>query len=244
MVIAALLTSVLGGLAGLAPGAASDPAEPPAAAKQAERVGGEAIGELIVKDGLFRCGPCLTDTKIPVGYPAPTAPGAIEIKHYPAVRRAEVTVPGGPGDERASNVAFFPLFNHISRNDIAMTAPVEMDFGTNEGGEPVATMSFLYEKPTDGPLDAGRGVVKVIDAEPVIVLALGVRGVLRGEKIREAVATLEGWVSKSPDWVSTGDYRWLGYNGPNIAPADRWFEVQLYIKPAVAVDAAAPVPTP
>lgn len=26
------------------------------------------------------------------------------------------------------NMGFFPLFNHIKRNDIAMTSPVEMDY--------------------------------------------------------------------------------------------------------------------
>ncbi|MFN9971363.1 MAG: hypothetical protein ACK58T_15860, partial [Phycisphaerae bacterium] len=86
------------------------------------------------------------DTPLPVGYPDPTPPGAIDLKLYPSVRRAEVS-----GEVKSlssgGNDGFWPLFRHIQRRDIAMTSPVEMEYRTvgatnaavteqNQGAEP------------------------------------------------------------------------------------------------------------
>ncbi|MEO0630277.1 MAG: hypothetical protein AAFY46_06070, partial [Planctomycetota bacterium] len=46
---------------------------------------GNDISERPGREGtLYRAGDVLTDTKLPVGYPRPTPPGAIEIKVYPS----------------------------------------------------------------------------------------------------------------------------------------------------------------
>jgi len=60
---------------------------------------------------------------LPEGFPPPTADGVIEIKQYPGYRAATVQISGNLAN--ASSRGFSPLFRHISRNDIAMTAPVE-----------------------------------------------------------------------------------------------------------------------
>jgi len=106
------------------------------------------IGEEVVVSGdRHLCGDAIAEGPLPVGYPRPTPPGVIEIKSYPGVRRAEVT---GEGMRGASSRGFFPLFRHISSNDIAMTAPVEMDYGIDaetgavEEGADGWRMSFLY----------------------------------------------------------------------------------------------------
>ena len=57
--------------------------------------------------------------ELPKGFPGYTPVGRIEVKHYPAYRKA--TVSGTAG--------FWTLFNQIKQNHIAMTAPVEMDYG-------------------------------------------------------------------------------------------------------------------
>lgn len=169
-------------------------------------------------------------TKLPVGYPAPTPPGVIEVKAYPEVRRAEVTVAGGPTDRRASNGGFWPLFRHITSRDIAMTAPVEMDFVADEDGSRRSTMSFLYERFEDGPIEDAENNVRVVDAEPVTVVSLGMRGRPSSARLREAVQKLEAWAGEQADWASTGRYRWLGYNGPEM-PADRqWYEIQVILE--------------
>jgi len=66
------------------------------------------------------------DTPLPIGYPDPTPPGAIDIKMYPSVRRAEVS--GEVKTGRDSEDGFWPLFKHIQRRNIAMTSPVEMAY--------------------------------------------------------------------------------------------------------------------
>lgn len=167
----------------------------------------------------------LTDTALPEGYPRPTPPGAIEIKRVPSVRRAEVSGTGRMDSSGAGG--FWPLFMHISRNDIAMTAPVEMELGSDEA-TPRWTMAFLYERPANGPIGKA-GMVEVIDTEELTVLALGVRGRLPMGNPAEQIRTLEEWLEGQSDWRRAGDTRVLGYNGPNISPGNRWWEVQIPI---------------
>ncbi|MGA1223830.1 MAG: hypothetical protein ACO31E_04590, partial [Phycisphaerales bacterium] len=122
------------------------------------RVGGDTDASIEIIDGEFRYGPSRIESPLPAGYPEPTPPGAIDLKRYPAVRRAEYVSDGSPG--WGMNMGFFPLFNHIKRNDIAMTSPVEMDYrdmfdpesGKQSAKESMSwTMSFLYRQREQGP---------------------------------------------------------------------------------------------
>lgn len=199
------------------------------------RVAGNDAPELETREGaegpLYRAGTVFTDTKLPVGYPVPTPPGAIEIKHYPVVRRAEVSGEGDAG--RSGQRGFWPLFQHISRHGIAMTAPVEMEYDPAEGTEPGGwTMAFLYHDETDGPTGEDVGSVRIVDAPPVVVLSLGVRGVANLSDPENRVTPLLDWIEANEDWqrVAGAPLRVLGYNGPNVPPANRWWEVQVVIE--------------
>ncbi|MEO1583529.1 MAG: heme-binding protein [Planctomycetota bacterium] len=205
----------------------------PDPASQISRVAppsGEDISERPGPDGpLYSAGDVATDTKLPVGYPRPTPPGAIEIKVYPSIRQAEFS---GDGDGTgASRGGFMPLFNHISSNGIAMTAPVEMrysdtdDDGTTDGW----TMAFLYHTTEDGPT-GDDGPVEVIDTEPLTVISIGIQGGRDFTEINAASAKLEAWLDESDDWASAGDMRSLGYNGPYTPIANRWWEVQIPVR--------------
>ncbi len=197
----------------------------------------------VTRDGeTYQAGAAATEAALPVGYPAPTAPGAIEIKSYPAVRRAQVS---GDGSNASSRRGFWPLFQHIQRNDIAMTAPVEMIYdGMTPADEPSDhtvgdgddwTMSFLYRSFENGPTGTD-GDVEIIDAEPVTVLSVGVRGVLWGPTIRERAGELMAWIEDSGDWEVAGDLRTFGYNGPYVPNDRKWWEVQIPIRPKAASD--------
>lgn len=175
----------------------------------------------------YRSGPCVVDTPLPVDYPRPTAPGAIEIKFYPSVRRAEVKGKGTSDDGmrgRGSSGAFWPLFRHIQRRDIAMTSPVETDYSENGW-----TMSFLYREPTMGDTGAD-GSVRIYDAPPVTVVSIGVQGDLDGQQAQTLVERLDAWAASSSEWRRAGDARKLGYNGPDVRARNRWHEVQLPIE--------------
>lgn len=197
------------------------------------RVGGVPAAELETRAGedgpLYSAGVVKTDTKLAVGYPAPTPPGAIELKHYPSLRRAEFSSDGGHGAMGANG--FWPLFRHIQRNDIAMTAPVEMEYADTDQDEKADrwTMAFLYHTAENGPTGEDGGVT-VVDTEPKTFLAIGVRSEPRWAAIADHATRLDAWLAKNPGWKRTGMPRTLGYNGPNIPAADQWWEVQVPVE--------------
>ena len=185
-------------------------------------------------NGEFRSGVCRIPTPLPAGYPTPTPPGAIELKRYPPVRRAGIG--GSMSPDWGMNFAFFPLFNHIKRREIAMTSPVEMNY---DGlGEPGATkptdwtMSFLYRTPELGPegVDAKDARILVEDIPPVTVVAIGMRGPYKLDRVNAGLAALRDWLATQSQWEEAGDPRALFYNGPEVRSRDKWLEVQLPVR--------------
>jgi hypothetical protein len=182
-----------------------------------------------------------TGAPLPVGYPAPTPPGAVEVKRYPTVRRAEAD--GSSGLFRGQGGPFWRLFLHIEQRDIAMTAPVEMDYGVREeDGQTLPdlnewTMSFLYRDADLGPTgDAERGV-RVVDAEPVVVLSMGMRGDPSRADFAEAFAELESIAAGLEAWRVGELRRSMGYNGPDTPRRMRWWEAQIELVPAESAPA-------
>ena len=173
----------------------------------------------------------IKEAEMPKGFPGYTPVGQIEVKHYPAYRKASTS---GMGE-------FWTLFQHIKQNNVTMTAPVEMDYG-----DPRATknkersMAFLYERPDQGA--TGRqGNVEVIDVPAMTVISIGCRGTRTTAAIAEAREKLVKWLDeKKGDYVSAGTMRVMGYNSPFV-PRDRnFFEVQIPVKPTAAASAAIP----
>lgn len=205
------------------------PDEPPVT-----RVGGDpkAITEFV--NGEFRSGSCRIPTPLPEGYPAPTPPGAIELKRYPLVRRAEIG--GTMTPDWGMNFAFFPLFNHIKRRDIAMTSPVELNYSglepTGRTGPASWTMSFLYRNTDISPagLDPKDSRILIEDIPPMTVVAIGMRGPYKMKQVRNGISELRGWLSHQSQWEQAGEPRALFYNGPEVRSANKWLEVQLPVR--------------
>lgn len=186
------------------------------------------------------------DTPLPVGYPEPTPPGAIDLKRYPSVRRAEYQGKARP--EQGRNAGFWPLFRHIESRGIAMTSPVEMDYHAGSFNRPASdelpegqrdepwTMSFLYRTTDDGPVEQGSRVT-VRDTDPTTVLSIGVRGDYSAANRRRAMEQLDAWLADNPEWSKAGDPRALYYNDPFMVPMWKWSEVQV---PVVWKGLAAP----
>lgn len=204
---------------------------------QNQRVGGD-LEIRVDKRGFsyFAAGASIT-TPLPEGYPAPTPPGAIEIKHYPSVRRAQVTVDGTVNPDRGQNASFWPLFRHIQANGIAMTAPVEMEYeglsADGKGDLTQWTMSFLYRTPELHPVgtDQANQNVVIVDTEPVTVLSVGYLGDYNLLRVRAELFRLKRWLDERPDWEVTGEPRSFGYNDPSVPRNRRWGEVQIPIRP-------------
>lgn len=185
----------------------------------------------------YACGGSRVTTPLPEGYPAPTAIGAVERKTYPSVRRAEIAMSGESGMfGGGSTRAFFPLFRHITSRNIAMTAPVEIDYAQGQDNTHTpSAMSFLYRVPENGR--AGEdGDITVYDTQRVTVLSLGLRGPMNNTRVNEAISQLRAILDNDPAWRAAGDPRSLGYNGPDTRPDLRWSEVQIPVEPANADD--------
>jgi hypothetical protein len=202
-------------------------------ARVVDGVGGEngGVGQAELRGEIWVWGEMRTGAALPVGYPAPTPPGAVEVKAYPGVRRAEAEgeawlLGNGQGG------AFWQLFRHISEREIAMTAPVEMDYAerAEDGSWPDLrefTMSFLYREAEMGPVGVDARGVRVVDAEPVTVLAMGMRGDPSRAEFEAAFAELEKVAAGLEGWRVGDRRRSFGYNGPEQRQSLRWWEAQV-----------------
>jgi hypothetical protein len=167
----------------------------------------------------------IKEAEMPRGFPTYTPVGQIEIKEYPAYRKASAS---GPAE-------FWTLFQHIKQNNVTMTAPVEMDYG-----DPRATknnersMSFLYERPDQGT-PGKQGSVEVSDVPAMTVISIGCRGARTASAIAKAREKLVTWLDqKKGEYLAAGPMRIMGYNSPFV-PRDRsFFEVQIPVKAASA----------
>lgn len=230
------------------PAPPSTPPSPPAAGATV-RVAGDLSALVTGQDGDFRAGPCRIDTPLPAGYPPPTPPGAIDLKTYPGVRLAEVAGAGNP--DAGMNRAFWPLFNHIKKHDIAMTSPVEMTYEGLASDAPRSpagwSMAFLYRTP-ELNATGQEGQVTVRDAQPVTVVAVGLRGDYSMALVERGMRAIEDWLAANLDWEPAGNWRTLYYNGPALRYWNKWAEVQMPVRPAVrsasAASPLAPQPTP
>jgi hypothetical protein len=214
--------------------------------KIVKRVGGNRDAAIQVVDGVYRFEQAMIESPLPDGYPEPTPFGAIDIKEYPSVRRAELTSKDDSGSGMVAG--FFPLFNHIKKRDIPMTAPVEMDYPglytdfmkDEPGAEGETKMSFLYRSSTQGPVGED-GKIVVRDAAPVTVLSVGARGAFDAAKEFDSLRT---WLKAQEEWEVAGDPRMFVYNGPFIDPEWRWSEVQVPVRRRATPSKDAPATAP
>ncbi len=164
----------------------------------------------------------VSEASQPKGFPSPGAVGKVIIKTYPAHRLARAQDSAG-----SDNSMFMKLFNHIKRNDIAMTSPVQMD-------EKRKSMAFLYgssELGSPGP-DPKDPTVVVEDIPEIQVLSVGLRGSYSKSTTEKGVAILRDWLSSHPEWKESGLPRTLGYNSPFVPSFLKYSEIQIPISPA------------
>ena len=88
-----------------------------------------ALSSTAIAEDAVRKPMMISEAKLPEGFPGPGPVGEVITKTYPAHRLARVRS-GGPGNDGS----FMKLFRHIERNEIAMTAPVEMEMALADGG--------------------------------------------------------------------------------------------------------------
>ena len=129
--------------------------------------------------------------------------------------------------------AFQTLFNHIKSRNIAMTAPVEVDFENADNtrkflGSTDWTMSFLYRTSDLGTTgNAGNNVV-VVDREEVTVLSIGVKADFSFNLLNKSIDRLKKVLNSQTKWEIAGEPRFLVYNSPKVMA--KWGEVQIPLK--------------
>jgi hypothetical protein len=167
------------------------------------------------------------EAKLPAGFPPPGPVGQVIKKTYPAHRLARTRSDSGRDDGM-----FMRLFRHIERNDIAMTAPVEMTLrGPADDGR---AMAFLYSRQdigTPGPDPADAAVV-VEEVPETMVASLGVRGGYGERTFAGGLEKLRAWLAEHPEWREAGPPRALAYNSPFVPGILKYAEVQVPIAPA------------
>lgn len=188
-----------------------------------------ALASTTVAEDAVRKPMMISEAKLPAGFPGPGPVGEVITKTYPAHRLARVRSGG-----RGSDGSFMKLFRHIERNEIAMTAPVEMEMAVGDVAADTTSMAFLYGSPdtgTPGPDQADPDVV-VEDIPELTVVSLGVRGSYKESRFAEFTGKLEAWLAEHPEWVSAGPPRTLAYNSPFVPGVLKYAEVQIPIAPA------------
>ncbi|MEB3826052.1 heme-binding protein [Phormidium sp. CCY1219] len=169
---------------------------------------------------------------LPKGFPKPTEPEAIAVKDYPGYRAVTYTYQGQV--QQATRVAFDPLYNHISRNQIAMTTPVEVRY-TDASAIQVETpsqaeVSFLYPDREIEPQNIGSDV-KVTDYPPMKVVSIGIQGAYSWSSYETHLQRLQGWLQAHPEYKAVGCPRRLLYNSPMTPEPLKRSEVQIAIAP-------------
>ncbi len=191
------------------------------------------------------------EAPLPDGFPPAGPVGQVVLKSYPSYRFARVrTADGGGGDP---NDMFRPLFQHIQRHEIAMTAPVEIKYAATLGDEAAAepldqhepraqAMAFLYREPSLGRVgpDPADPRVEVADLPSMMVLSVGVRGGYTARNLSHGLRQIEAWLKQNPPrFKVAGSPRYLAYNSPFVPGFLKFGEVQV---PVEVIDEQAPAP--
>lgn len=166
----------------------------------------------------------LREASLPDGFPTYTPPGVIELKSYPRHRRAVAK-------------QFFTLFAHITRNDIAMTAPVRMEFEQADNGLLEQTsMAFFQGDPTGGVvgIDQRDKNVETVEEDARTVISLGHRGLWTRDVIAAGEKRLRDWLEANPDYRAAGNLIVMGYNSPMTPAKQQFIEIQIPVEKLAA----------
>lgn len=172
--------------------------------------------------------------KLPKGFPPPGPLGQVIVKEYPAYREAVVSAGDGGGKKQDANGMFFPLFNHIKRNNVPMSSPVEMRYpvpqAQTEGKLEPAAMAFVYPEPTTGKVGTD-GTVAVIDVPAMTVVSVAVRGSYTSKHFLAGYKVVSAWLNDHADeYEVIGPPRYLAYHSPFVLPMFKLGEVQVPVR--------------
>lgn len=158
----------------------------------------------------------LSESPLPKGWPRPGPFNQVVRKTYPAYRAAFTA-------ESSPNGGFMRLFKHINRNNIPMTAPVEMKLdGSATQTAKMEGMAFLYQSPEVGKTGADGELVEVRDVPARAAMSYAWQGPRSG--VAAARAAIDAELTKQN--LKPAGYRLLGYNSPFVPRERQTHELQ------------------
>ncbi len=161
------------------------------------------------------------EAPLPAGWPTPGPFNQVVEKSYPAYRAAFTT-------QKGETRAFWQLFGHIKKNNIPMTAPVEMAMEPGEGSLEQSSMAFLYQNKSVGKTGADGETVEVRDVPAAKVLSYTWQGADSKANLATAKESLDAALTARK--LTPKSYRLLGYNGPSTPRAKKTWELQALLK--------------
>jgi hypothetical protein len=178
------------------------------------------------------------EAPLPRGWPKPGPYDQVSEKSYPSYRAAFTT-------ENRENGAFGTLFSHLQKNDIPMTAPVEIAMAEGDGQNLRQTsLAFLYQDTGVGKTGADGAKIEVRDVPAMKTLSYTWQGDRNEANIAKAKAALEAVLKDRK--IEAKGFRLLGYNGPGIPEIKRTWELQALLRtstlatPPVPISGSAP----
>ena len=161
------------------------------------------------------------EAPLPEGWPDPGPFNEVSMKTYPAYRAAVA-------DQDGETRAFWTLFSHIKKNDIPMTAPVEMEMANEDGDLEQQNMSFLYQNVNVGKAGPDGDNVEVKDVPKMKVLSYAWHGKKSDDQMGEVYTKLEKELEAKG--LKAKSYRLLGYNGPRTPDREKTWELQAVLE--------------
>lgn len=162
------------------------------------------------------------EAPLPKGWPKPGPYDQVSEKSYPSYRAAFTT---GKGE----NGAFWTLFSHIKKNDIPMTAPVEISMAEGDGQNLRQTsLAFLYQDTAVGKTGADGAKVEVRDVPAIKTLSFTWQGDQNEANVAKAKSALDAALKDRK--IEAKGFRLLGYNGPGTPELKRTWELQALLK--------------
>jgi hypothetical protein len=124
---------------------------------------------------------------------------------------------------QADNGLFRNLFRYINANDISMTTPVEAEI--NPG-----SMRFFVGKRDQLKAIQSTSAVEVKKIDPLVVLAIGIRGSYSEDRFRKSQKRLLSWINKNEKYEAVAEAYAVYWNGPFVPGFFKRSEVHLPIR--------------
>jgi len=146
-----------------------------------------------------------------------------EIKIIDLPKRIALEAKSNGSYFQTDNGLFRKLFRYISKNDIAMTTPVEADINPGK-------MRFFVGLKDRSKDISSTNEVEVRKIAPLKVVAIGVRGSYSVKRFMENKQKLLNWLAKEKKYEIAGDAYAVYWDGPFVLGFFKRSEVHVPIK--------------